>query len=82
MALRIPSKNLEDKFKLDDFQKDFLELLSLMQQPKTINVYNGNEMEFNYSNGNSVRFKFFKTNNKISKVVNLTTGEEVNIYNY
>lgn len=86
MALRVPQKTLEDNFKLDDFQKDFLELANLFlettSQPKTINVLGGNKMEFIYENGKSRIYQFEKSGAQIRKVINLTDNKEtiINIY--
>lgn len=83
MTLRIPSKTLEDKFKLKDFQMDYSELLELLElsvaQPVQVNHPNFDEMEFVYSNGARKLYRFVKSNNLIVRVINLTDNKVTEI---
>lgn len=87
MALKIPARNLDDKFKLADFQDDYTELLNLfysaMAQPTTVNIVSRDEMRFVYDNGITRIFRFVKsTNGQIVKIINLTDNKETIINNY
>lgn len=81
--LNIPSKTLDDNFKLFHFQEDFLTLLNMtlstLAKPKRIDFKVNNEMTVVYDNGNIVQFRFEKLGKNITKIINLTESKETNI---
>lgn len=83
MALRIPTKSLEDNFKLNDFQKDFTDLMELalfsLAKPKRIDFTRMNGMDVMYDNGKIVSFGFERRGQQITKIINLTDNKETTI---
>lgn len=82
VTLNIPKRNLEDNFKLADFQNDFIALLNLMlsytAQIKRIDFID-NDMDVLYENGKLKQYRFEKNGVQITKVINLTDNKEINI---
>lgn len=79
--LNIPSKSLEDNFKLSDFQGDFTELLKLVLKanaaPKKIDFTRMNELDVVLDSGDLIQYRFEKNESgQISKIINLTDNKE------
>lgn len=79
--LNIPTKTLQDNFKLNDFQKDFTDLLALSlsatSKPIRIEFTNMSTMEVFYDDGRFVQYRFERTGTQITKILNLTDNREI-----
>lgn len=83
VSLNIPSKTLEDNFKLADFQKDFSSLLEVMlgviAKPKVMNI-TSNSMTVTFENNVSKSFLIERNiQGKIAKITNTTDKKVLDI---
>lgn len=69
----IPSKTLNDKYKLSDFQNDFNKLFDLYSKPVKIKFGNfNNTIEVTNESGRTEIYSIVRQAGQISKVINTT----------
>lgn len=78
--LNIPSRSLEDNFKLSDFQGDFTELLNLVLSYNAkivkLDFTQMNELSVLYDNNKKIDYRFERQGSQITKIINMTDNKE------
>lgn len=75
MGLIIPQKTLSDKYKLKDFQDDFIKLYQAYSLPVKVEfIHDENSIYVTDDSGKVTHYKFQKEGYTIVKIDNLTDG--------